>query len=273
MSTYTIEKIINVFEDISIVDETEKDTPVEIIIPPGEIVEEFSELDLLTFELLQLVEEYEKLTNESMRLNFVNGHLNLSRANYNAGSLSKKFGSESLDLRPRNAVKRILYTDKYEVIDMRDSETKTNATEKSGSTEDNSESRLTQETKTSASGVSRQKHGNLRSRRKEKEREGLENDEQEKALEETKVSKEKTSEKSAPEPKVYASEEAQFKDPIYQFGGMVPYQLRLAQTYFTKGLEDVVTAANLQKRIREVMQKVEDISRGKVIKEEEKTST
>lgn len=273
MATYTIEKIINVFEDISIVDETEKDTPVEIIIPPGEIVEEFSELDLLTFELLQLVEEYEKLTNESMRMNFVNGHLNLSRANYNAGSLSKKFGTESLDLRPRNAVKRILYTEKYEVIDMRDSETKTNATKKSGSTEDNSnESRLTQETKTSASGVSSQKNGNLRSRRK-KEREGLENDEQEKALEETKTNKEKTSEKSAPESKVYPSEEVQFKDPIYQFGGMVPYQLRLAQTYFTKGLEDVVTAANLQKRIREAMQKVEDISRGKAIKEEEKTST
>ena len=274
MSTYTIEKITNVFEDISIVDETEKDTAVEITIPPGEIVEEFSELDLLTFELLQLVEEYEKLTNESMRMNFVNGHLNLSRANYNAGSLSKKFGSESLDLRPRNAVKRILYTDKYEVIDMRDSETKTNAAKKSGSTEDNSnESRRTQEMKTSASGVSRQKNGNLRSRRKEKGREGLENDEQEKALVETKGSKEKTSEKSAPESKVYASEEVQFKDPIYQFGGMVPYQLRLAQTCFTKGLEDVVIAANLQKRIREVMQKVEDISRGKAIKEEEKTST
>lgn len=266
MSTQTLEKIISVFEDISIVDKNDSSpngstgSSPEIVIPSGESEQEYSELDRLTFELLLLVEEYQKLTNGSMKMNFVNGHLNLSRANYNAGTLSKKYGSESLDLRPRNAVKRIRNGQEYEIIDM-------GTIEKGGSGKGPQEF-IPQ--KPTASGVSRLKSGKLR-RRKERENEQQKENENSKEEGNTSGKVETETEtvedlRSKAEDKTDLNQtkeviDVKFKNPIYQFGGMVPYQLRQAQSYFTKGLEDSIKSLNLQKKIKEVIQKIEAIEK------------
>lgn len=45
-------------------------------------------------------------------------------------------------------------------------------------------------------------------------------------------------------------------DPIYQFGGIVPYQLRQSQTYFSSGLEVAIAAYNIRRQISRALQNI-----------------
>lgn len=212
--TNSIDKIASVLEDISIKPEVEADDEFKL---KSESNEPLSPIDDKTIKLLELVDSYEKLSNEN-RLNYINGFLNLSRANYNTGSLRKKYGPESFDLRPYEACKSIQYDKTFQIIDKLKKQTKDNEKLEKGETQDKEES-------------------SLKNRRTKKS-----------AVE---IKKSDIDEIAVPK----------LKDPISQFGGLVPYQLRQSQKYFDDCLTVSVKLVNLQREIIALIEDIEELSK------------
>lgn len=161
-----------------------------------------SEQDTKLIELLQLINEYEKLANDSLRHNFINGHLNLSRANYNS---PRKFGTDSLDLRPYQACKVV--GKNFELID-----------------------------KLALQKLLKKEKATMKDNEKKPESEGALRNRK------TKIEKEETV-------SVSEEDEVTLKDPVLQFGGLVPYQLREAQANFSAGLSDALRLHTLRCKI------------------------
>lgn len=109
----SIEKVAAALENISIQPRSPGKSHYVLPSPPEE---EFPEIDAKTTRLLELVDEYLRLADEQ-RLQYVNGYLNLSRANYNGGS--RKYGPDSFDLRPYMAIKNVdIEKDQFKIRDI-----------------------------------------------------------------------------------------------------------------------------------------------------------
>lgn len=214
----SIDKITSIFEDISIKHEEPSDEGFKLI---SKSEMSLSPIDDKTIKLLDLIDSYEKLTNEN-RLNYINGFLNLSRANYNNGSLSKKYGADSFDLRPYGACKKIKVSDKFELVD------------------------LLKEQKTKNE---KQEVDNIN-----------EEDDAQSTLKNRKTNKIET-EKESDDINDIESQEPKLKDPITQFGGLVPYQLRQSQNFFGNSLAISIKIINLQRAIKELIEDIEEISK------------
>ncbi|ODV81099.1 uncharacterized protein CANTADRAFT_5069 [Suhomyces tanzawaensis NRRL Y-17324] len=206
-----VQKIAQALEDVSI---SKKDEEVhhEVLLPASK-PRDLLEIDAKTFELLALLDQYETLA-EDTRLNYINGHLNLSRANYNG----KGYGRESWDLRPYRAAKSVALKEEL-VLENHEYTKKGKAT---------LEQKQEVDEKKTLNGVSEKQ---LKNRKKK-------NDD-----------KPSTFEITEPEWEV--------KDPIAQFGGMVPYQLRLSQKLFDEGLSNSVKLYNLRAKINSLVSLIE----------------
>lgn len=238
----------------------EKLTEISIspsILPLGDSTPGLSEEDAKVSQLLELLDEYEKLANDDMRINYVNGFQDLSRANYNG---TKKHGAESFDLRPYVACTVAENNGEWNLVDRlgeqikrekerkesekrekekREKEDKVVEGEETGKT-DGEENDLELDEKiaeTVTSSISKSS-GQLRNRKNK-----------------TKESKLHTidSNLSSPSPKPSLL----YRNPINQFGGLVPYQLRSAQDHFKKALADSVRLVNLQQKISALVKEIE----------------
>lgn len=214
----SIDKITSIFEDISIKYEEPSDEGFKLI---SKSETSLSPIDDKTIRLLGLIDSYERLTNEN-RLNYINGFLNLSRANYNNGSLSKKYGADSFDLRPYGACKKIKVSDKFELVDL------------------------------------------LKEQKTRNEKPKVDNINEEDAAQSTlknRKTNEIETEKESDDINEIESQEPKLKDPITQFGGLVPYQLRQSQNFFGNSLAISIKIINLQRAIKELIEDIEEISK------------
>lgn len=218
-----VEKVAKLLEDISISSqdyfpEDEYNLQVE------ESPEPSSAIDAKTLQLLELLDKYENKVMRQMDINFKNGYLNLSRANYNSGSVLKKFGVESIDMREHLANKSVEFTgDGIKLVDLFEK----NKEEKKYNLKDK---KKTKESITSENAT--EKTEGLRNRKL-------------KSLVTLALSTQET------------QEGPQFRNPLHQFGGLVPYQLRQSQTYFNNGLEDAVALIQLRSEILSLIEEVE----------------
>mmetsp|Transcript_7114 Transcript_7114/g.9003 ORF Transcript_7114/g.9003 Transcript_7114/m.9003 type:complete len:225 (-) Transcript_7114:1325-1999(-) len=221
----SIDNITSIFEDISIKQEEPADEEFKLI---SKSETSLSAIDDKTIRLLELVDTYEKLTNEN-RLNYINGFLNLSRANYNNGSLSKKFGPDSFDLRPYRACKQIQIKDKFELVDLlkAQKDKSEQAKNKSGQRKDAIEIKETDVKST------------MKNRKTKKVGREKESDE----IDEIEIQNPK------------------LRDPISQFGCLVPYQLKQSQSFFSNGLDISIKIINLQGEIKKLIEDIEEISK------------
>lgn len=221
----SIDKITSIFEDISVKQEDSVDEDYKLI---SKSETSLSPIDDKTIRLLELIDAYEKLTNEN-RLNYINGFLHLSRANYNNGSLSKKFGPESFDLRPYGACKQIQVKDKFELVDLlkAQKDKSEQAKDISGQAKETNEKKETDVESTLK---------NRKTKKVEKEKEFDNIDDIE-------------------------SQNSKLKDPISQFGGLVPYQLKQSQAFFGNCLDISIKIINLQREIKKLIEDIEEISK------------
>ncbi|KAK6457409.1 uncharacterized protein RJT20DRAFT_127633 [Scheffersomyces xylosifermentans] len=272
-----LQKIVSALEDISIKSNDQQkeitNSDAAIIEIPHDIDSEFSEIDAKTIELVELVAKYEQLVNDDNRLNFINGFLNLSRANYNTGTISKRFGADFYDLRPHTACVSLQYKkDTFELVDLLEFQRAKTASEKAlkkakddkkaiteekeyrdeDSKESESETtfdekyHLTKDSKSTAlksngghedNQVLKKRGGNNAINSSEKKSSGTK---------EIDLESEKQTEK-----------EIKVRDPIYQFGALAPYQLKQAQNYFSSALKESVRVVNIQNRISKLVNEIE----------------
>lgn len=233
-------------------------------------------IDDYTAQLLTLVTEYEDLANGSFRSKFIDGFSDLSRAGFNS---TRTFGPESYDMRPNQACKVIDITEEqaFELVDRLKGAlpTKTNGQTRS---------------EESGKGVrSRKAH------KVEKEPNGLEKVIENLDLDTDKLSSTNTPTSTSTRTSTTGSSntgssttdssktgsktrsststgvssstissvtdisetKASIRDPISQFGGLVPYQLRQSQAHFLQALNHAVKLVELQQSISKLLQKLE----------------
>lgn len=181
--------------------------------------------DDLVIQLLERLDRYEKLANDSFRVNFITGMQHLSRANFN--SENRKYGMDSLDRRPYDACKVVEGNGSFKLRDRLRELKEKNKLEKEKES-------LDPEKETTLEGQA------LRQRKK---------DSAQGEKSEPKSKKEGVLEKSVDPPSL--------RDPVYQFGVLVPYQLRNAQSSFNDSLTDIVNMVNLRRELTELIQKIE----------------
>ncbi|KAG2733833.1 hypothetical protein G9P44_003358 [Scheffersomyces stipitis] len=257
-----LEKITKSLENISIDPDSkdqQEETPLIVLqdehspdIDPDS--SKLSSVDEKTVQLVQLVADYEQRANHSFRLNYINGFLNLSRANYNAGSFSKRFGSDKFDLRPYKACKDIVFDAKslrFTVTDrlaqQKAAESKpakisrtSSYNEKIADITESHEIEMDEIVKSRTTSSKRNTGlGGLKNRRT--------------------TEKDRTSEKDSN----YSdhNEKIKLTDPIYQFGALTPYQLKQAQGFFSSALEDSVELANIQKQIEALIGEITELQK------------
>ncbi|GEQ69623.1 hypothetical protein JCM33374_g3296 [Metschnikowia sp. JCM 33374] len=252
------------------------DEPQQTASKPGA-----TEIDAKTFRLLDLLDEYESLANDSFRVNFTNGFLDLSRANYYG---SQRYGVDSIDRRPRDASTivessegKISIKDKWLLYKQRMQEEKksenqaesgkgtTRANEgkdgKNGKEEKDTEptpskgSQKASQVSQKASQVPEEVTPNKGST-ESKPKQGAVSSARAPGQE----LRSRNTKQKAPDAKdnnttkeIGCSEDAQPQDPIHQFGRMVPYQLRAAQGHFQKALSDSIQLLHLQQEIASIV--------------------
>lgn len=245
-----------VIEKISQVEISEK--PFELSPAAGsDSKAQFSGQDEKVLQLLTLVDKYEKLANDNLRIHFINGFLDLSRANYNG---SRKFGADQLDLRSNLACSVVRYDKKFELEDrlakQRESETETRNSMK----EANEDSIIETETENEKStAVSTAKSGGQLRKRNTTKKSDLD----------TRKAAELSYKESEPAPRIAPNSKLRsktrsdllYRDPINQFGGLVPYQLRSSQKEFKLALAECVELANLQREILQLVSEIEDLEK------------
>ncbi|KAK6198596.1 uncharacterized protein RJT21DRAFT_122182 [Scheffersomyces amazonensis] len=258
-STKQLEKIVDALEDISInintnpdLKQLESDSHIQYIPknPQLKSDSDISPIDLKTIELLDLIEQYEKLVNDQYRLNYINGFLNLSRANYNY--TSRRFGSNSFDYRPYDACKEITINDntgeinlinKLAIHQSKLSQQKKNKHEKKENDDEYEIIDVISEKGISSSSSSTKDSISISTRSLKNRKENL---------------SEKLSSTITVEEDPLPSN-SRLQDPINQFGGLVPYQLRQSQGYFNKALTDSVDIINLRSRINGLINEIEKL--------------
>lgn len=181
--------------------------------------------DNAVVQLLELLDRYEKVANDSFRLKFISGIQHLSRANFNSDG--RKYGTDSLDRRPYDACKVVETQSGFTLVDKLKK----------------------QRTESASLKVVLEKE------------EVLEKKDVLESLRQRKNKKtEKTGEALGSKKKGAISEinnSPALRDPIYQFGVLVPYQLRDAQASFNDSLSDIVEMVNLRQQITEAVKKIE----------------
>lgn len=217
----------------------EKDTTSERLETDNSVSE-----DEKTFRLLGLLNEYERLANDSMRVNFAQAYLDLSRANYYG---SQRFNMDSVDMRPRDALNIVEWDqgmpclkDKWQVYTEQAKAGKVRKPVKTQNLElDNKEKKEKSEVEVEVKvgKTAPEKESAISSAIKEGT--GLRNRKNTEKIENLgKLGLDSSSENSDPP-----------QDPVYQFGRMVPMQLRNAQTHFQKALADSIHLLRLQQEI------------------------
>lgn len=233
------------------------------ILPPGDSTQDLPEEDAKVSQLLELLDEYEKLANDHMRIEYVNGFQDLSRANYNG---TRKYGVDSFDLRPYLACTIVEHDGEWSLVDRFAEQTKREKerkqqekrekeerekknkeekdvkeeSEENGSTDevDNNFDEKVAESQAESQSISiSTSSGQLRNRKDRSK--------------DTKLSK------NEPKPSALPPKLLPYRNPINQFGGLVPYQLRSAQDHFKNALADSVRLANLQQRISALIKEIE----------------
>lgn len=191
--------------------------------------------DALLIRLLELVSEYEELANGAFRSELIDGFSDLSRATFNS---TRKFGPEAFDMRPYEACKTVEVTKggTFQLLDQlhKQSSSKATKTKKEGA-------RSRKSHKNEVSSVEDVKMLKL-------DKPGPNTTMSESEGKTTALSSERsTSELFETKPKL--------RDPINQFGGLVPYQLRTAQTHFSGALTHSLKLLNLRCQIKELISK------------------
>lgn len=183
-------------------------------------------LDKKTIDLLEELDQYTQITS-AWRQQLIDAFVLLSRANYVG---SKRFGLECFDMRPYNAQATVTLGDGIVLT------------------------RGSQKVEDSATAEA-EPENTLRQRKVAK---GPEEHEQDKSL-----AKEKPQEKEKPLKKKQlqpASGEKSLdldRDPLLQFGAMVPPALRQAQTAFQKALTQAIAVANSQIKLSTLVSELE----------------
>lgn len=190
--------------------------------------------DEKTVELLELVSQYEQLCNDKLRTDFIDGFFTLGRANYNSGSV-KKYGVDSLDMRPHEPGITVEVGDQMRV---KKDEVITKKIQKDGI--------ITKKV---------QKDEIMNDDNESRE---LENDDNsEKSTLRNRKNPEKTTSNTIPSTKETKQPEKPSFNPLLQFGGLVPYQLRQSQLHFTAAIELAVERYNLAARIEKLVKELE----------------
>lgn len=189
--------------------------------------------------LLQLVSQYEKLANGLYRSYFIDGFNDLSRAEFNS---TRTFRPDSCDMRPCEACKILeVGNGSFQLrnrLELQNSakllRTKEENQDKVGSRKgpkgnnDNVPEFCKKASSVDLNLFNRQDSAHSTSSIKS---------ESEKSISETNV--------------------LLYRDPISQFGGIVPYQLRQAQEHFLDALADAVALVALQKTINTLITEIE----------------
>ena len=203
----------------------------EDIIIPASIPQELSPIDSKTEELLNLIHTYETLVNDKYRTNFIEGYLNLSRANFSSSAgFDKRYGIDGIDLRPRDAcveVERKL--GKFSVV---------NQLEEMNMKKKNDGEKVEDEKEIEGNG-----DGDIQI----KKRKG-------------KIDVKESAKEGVVEITDDAKEKKTYIDPILQFGGLVPHQLKLSQDHFKNAIEDSIEVLNLRKQIDTLFDEIEKLN-------------
>lgn len=206
-----------------------------------------TELDDLTVKLLTLLDEYECLANGEYRELFVEGYMALSRANFSA---HRVYGVDSYDMSEHKAGIEIRHQGEFTVVDRvkaareaREREKKEEKKEKEKEKEKEEKPKKEEKLKINTT----QEKGTSKTKRKQVEGASLSTSVATGAQE---VSS-KTGGTKVMEPAV--------KDPINQFGGLVPYHLKTAQTTFSRSISNAVALVNMQRKIGAIVEKLEQL--------------
>ncbi|CAH2355985.1 hypothetical protein CLIB1423_41S00452 [[Candida] railenensis] len=273
----TVDQLAKVLEDISIKDDYLSDEEPSFVLSGEKHEPELvNSYDQKFAQLLELVDRYEKLANGKFRLNFINGSLNLSRSNYNNRlSLGKKYGPDSYDLRPYDSCKTVDIVangGKFQLVDQRAKQVERENIEKNNKKTVNN---IQPERKDDSSIKDQHKGGPA-------EAANINGDGGGGGVVVTGISSESSSagagtlknrkdqakklnseiQAQSLESKSSSAEERKLVDPLLQFGGLVPYQLRQSQKYFEEWLSDSIQVLNLQTEISKLIKEIERESTG-----------
>ncbi|CUM66701.1 uncharacterized protein PRCAT00004379001 [Priceomyces carsonii] len=188
-----------------------------------------SAVDKKTIELIELIDKYEKLMNDNVRKKFKDGFMNLSRANFNNSTFGRTFGIDNFDRRSHEACKHILNdNNKYSLI---------------GSIKESNGNNITESTDT--------------------ETEKLDVIQQEKvqnSLDTVDItSRNLRHRKNKVVRNTERTDKSHKKDPLYQFGGLVPHELKYAQEFFSDGLEDLISSLNVRIQIINLIDELNEL--------------
>lgn len=205
------------------------------------------EQDALIVKLLTLVDEYEQLANGEYRSLFIDGYMALSRANFNA---HKTFGVENYDMSAHEAVLQIqqldgLLTVLDKVQEARKIQEAKAIQEKQKITKNSKENeqKLEKEPKVNEQIVD--KSSSKKSKAKQVTRQSLS----------TAISSHKSTSSEKPTVKTIETP-VKIKDPINQFGGLVPYHLKSAQDSFKNSIINAIALLNIQVQISAIVDKL-----------------
>lgn len=261
-----IAKVGSFLQDISIKDEDIDIDDLTPILPKDSAFDSNASVqDIKLFQLLELVDEYEQLANKSYRLDFINGYLNLSRANY--GHINRKYSSISYDLRPYKAVKEVGYDkgfvlrdllqEKREEDERKEEEELLEQIEKvSEKGADEGLDKITEDEVTEVGNYSK-----LSSR--------FDSTEQDKstgvASGSNKFSHTPTAKSNIIELDltIDIEDELPLRDPVHQFGGLVSYQLRQSKVYFESSLANIIKVLNLRTKIDSLIKEIEEFEKSR----------
>lgn len=224
------EKILEqVFEDLTI---EKKNLDLEDVKIPKSKKKVESVLDQKTLKLLQLLDQYEKISKDSA-IAYMNGNITLSRANYNENPLTKKYGMTSYDYRPHDSCKKIrIDKNCFELIDLL-------------SVKQNSKMQ-----QTSAKSHSVVPNSSAASARDS----GIDEDK-------LKNRKAKNQEKQAQPSEIKEISYEDVKNPIYQFGGgFGSYQLRMTQKFYSEALNQSIELLNIKRQIDSIIEEIKSLS-------------
>lgn len=197
--------------------------------------------DSVLIRLLELVSEYEDLANGDFRSELIEAFSDLSRATFNS---TRTFGPDSFDMRPYEACKTV------EVANDGTVQLHNQLHRQS----------LPESTKPKTQGArSRKIRKNLESTSEDSNDSKVEKIELP-SLSDSCASKGRTTALSSGSSNGASLTETKpkLRDPIYQFGGLVPYQLRHAQTHFSNALAHSLKLVNLRFEIEVLISKVNE---------------
>lgn len=216
------------------------------------------EEDEQVFRLLELLNEYVVLSNDSMRVKFIEGHLDLSRAKFNGARTMPHL----LDMRPYMACKVVR---PGFVIEDRLADSKAKAARKAKEKK-KTESEVVKsekgqaETDISEDVPKRNTRSAASTKRAAQEDEPASLDDLTQKMlrlgDSTGSSLGTTSVRNRKETQEVVAETT-FRDPLHQFGGLVPNQLRSAQAHFGGALQDCVRLVQLQREITALLARIE----------------